>query len=214
MNRKLIFAATLSLFALSGCAGGFLDLEADAGAAGAEESKTSTQALADRILGVVDGQENRSARVALVVAAFSELAAERVVRYEPDQAAATLGHLAQLRGVMVTFDGEPDPVFVETDLRHATLSLSSVLADVVIGRVKSFAGTVLGGLNLSGLGERAKIAAVQAALGEALVKDLRAAVAKMQEDESTAAGIKAAAVNRIDRNEGRVKAVLGVASVI
>ena len=204
---KMIFAATFALFALSACAGQGLEaLEADAGAPTAQEDKTSTQALADRILGVVDGQENRSARVALIVAAFSELAAERIVRYEPDQAAATLGHIAQLRGVMATFEGAPDPVFVETDLRHATLSLSAVLADVAVGRARS----LLGSLSLSGLSERARIAAVQAALGEALIKDLRTAVAKMQEDETAAAGIKAAAENRIDRNEARVRAVLGM----
>ncbi|HIC80448.1 MAG TPA: hypothetical protein EYP07_05700 [Kiloniellaceae bacterium] len=201
--------AALLVLALPGCdpakwipTGGVIQTGEEA------EEGTAQKQLADQLFGVIDGKEGRTARLALVVATYTELAADRVVRFDPDQATETLGRFAELRGVLDRFAGASDTVFVETDLRHASLAIASVVLDTGIDRARNLAGNVLT-LDPSGLAERGRVGLRQAAFIEALLADVRAAVARMREDPGSIAEVDAAARARIDANEARIRALLG-----
>ena len=201
--RKLMTVAALSAAVfLSGC--GLADMGDGEGSA--------QQQLADRLLGAVAGQEGRQARLALVVAAYSELLAERVVNYEPSAAPEAVGNLAKLRGVIEAYGQADDPVFIETDLRHASIELAKVGQSAVIDRVTGVVGVLAGGLGVNGAVTQARLAAAQAALGEALVTDLRNAVTRMQEDVAAIEGVRQAAMDRLAANEARIMAILSPAA--
>ncbi|WP_299393315.1 hypothetical protein [Pelagibius sp.] len=176
----------------------------------AAEDESAQKRLADQIFGAVSGQEGRTARLTLVMATYSELAADRVTRFDQDQAPTVLGRFAELRGMLARFQTTPDAVFVETNLRYASLAIASIVIDTGLDRAGALAGNVIGGLSVSGLGDRAKVVARQAALTEALLADVRAATARMRDDPSSIAGIQQAALARFTANENRIKAILGL----
>ena len=203
-----LLAAAMALM-LTGCESLFPFSYGDFGQTGerGDDKNSAQKSLADRLLGVVSGPENRQARFALIAAAYSELATERVTRYDPGDAGDTLLRLGQMRVLINRFSGNWDPLFPETDFRHAALALSAAITDVSINRARRFAGNFIGGVNVAGLRERARVVAVQTALADSLVLDIRNNIELMKEDPNAASRITSAALARLSRNEQRIRTI-------
>jgi hypothetical protein len=104
--------------------------------------------------------------------------------------------------------GAPD-VFYETNLRYVTLALAGIVAEVAVDRATGIAGNFLAGLNLGGLREEARVATVQALVGESLIRDIRRLFADIEAGAIPAEAGRQACGARIDMNQSKVTALLG-----
>lgn len=178
------------------------------GVDGTFDDESFTKAKADEILGAVEGTEHRAARFALVGAAYSELAMERAL-LDPLAAQEIAGQMLRVERAVAGFSaGDADSIFPETDLRRLTLDLAEVVADVAVSRVRSLVENFAGGINIAGLRERARILAVQGALTDSLILDLRARVADLNNGTLTPEDAIAGAQARFEANQAKVEGLL------
>jgi hypothetical protein len=172
------------------------------------QEEGAAKQLADRMFGAVSGAENRSARMAMLVAGLAELMADRVTQFDPQDADASLGRILRLKGVMQRFD-QASEIWYETDIRLATLTITSILVEVGKDRVTSFLGGLVGGVSVKGILTRAEVVARQTAIADAVIADIRRAFADVAAGALTAAQVRHAAEQRLAFNEQRIGAVLG-----
>ena len=214
MRRILFAAGALALVALLGAcgspgAGGLAGAAAVADLkVAAAEDEGPLQRAADELLGEAKGGDQRHLRLCMIVTGVTELMADRVTLFDVEYAPAALGQIAALKGALKRVEAS-GPAFFETDVELATLKLTSVLVDVGKDRVPRLLSVVAGGVNPLGIAERARIAARQAALAGAVVRDAKHLLAEVAAGRVPVEQARADCMARLDANYARISALLG-----
>lgn len=217
--RRLILAAGLALAAaaLAGCAapgtGGLTTtlttaLDEAQPSASPEQVEATVAEVIKTCVSRDTSAEGRGACMAMGVSGVVEAMAYRITRYDPQDAAAAIGYIQRLRAVISRFEA-PDEIFLNTDLRLATLAIADVLGDVARTRVLRDVG-LAATLDIRGGLDRARLVAEQLLLAEAMAADATAAMAAIRAGARTTAEIHAAALARIAMNERAIGVVNGV----
>ena len=208
----LCLAAFLMLGLLGGCSvgdGPVAQAKLDDFAQAADEDRGAAQKLADRLLGEASGPDHRGVRLCMIFAGVSELMTDRVTHADPDYAAEALGHMTVLSAVQRNLDASGENVWFETDVKLATLELTDILIEVGEDRVPRLLSNLTGGVNVLGVVDRARVAARQAELAGAVIRDTRALLARVAGSALSASDARAACEKRLTRNQERVSALLG-----
>ena len=173
-----------------------------------EDRAGAAQRLADDLVGAVSGTADRSARLCMIVAGVSEIMTDRVLYYDADYAAQALGNIVALEGAHAAFQSA-STIFFETDIQHVKVKIIQILIDAARDRVTNLLGNFGGGVNVLGVLDRAKVAARQAAIAAAFIRDIQNAVAGLNAKTLQAADVEAACADRIARNKARIATILG-----
>jgi hypothetical protein len=206
----LALALLVTAALLTGCAGGgTAPLTKLADDAQEEAESGPAQKLADDLLGEAKGNDHRSLRLCMIFAGVSELMADRVTRADPDYAPAAFGHIAVLETVQRNLDATAANVWFETDVKLATLELASILVEVGQDRVPRLLGNLTGGVNVLGVVDRARVAARQAELAGAVIRDVRALIGSVATGAIAAEDARGACLGRLDKNRNRIAALMG-----
>ncbi len=191
----------LFVLTLTACTSG-LDIKSIEGEV--EKERTVVQALADKLLGEVEGIELRSLRMCMIGAGFSEVLVDRI-KFDPEMASAALGSIAQIEGMIQKFRNA-DPIFLNTDIQLIVLQMTSTFVDSTKARViNGLLPNLTGGINVLGLAERAKIAARQASIASAVIRDIRALLPAVQRGEIDQETAMQACMDRINLNKLRIQ---------
>ncbi|WP_374653100.1 hypothetical protein [Dongia sp.] len=191
---------------LSGCtttAGSLRDIEQ-----AADEDSTLSKKLADRLLGEVGGQDHRAVRMCMIAAVASELVAYRMSK-EPEQAMMGYGQIVALEGAVNRFE-RADAMWLNTEIAQVTLTMTSIMVDSAKARIPRLLSNFAGGINVLGLLDRAAIAAGQGTLMAAGIQDIRERVTALNTGTADPALSMAACRARIDLNQDRVAAMIGM----
>lgn len=200
----LLIAVTLML---AGCAGSPTDTLRDV-AEKVDDAQGVQQQIADKLFGEALGPDNRSARLCMIGAGVIEVMTDRVTHFDTDYAATALGQAAAIRAVITNLDASDSNIWFETDVKIVTLELARVLVDAGKDRIPRLLSNLAGSVNILGIASRAQIAARQIALAEGVVLDVKHAIAAIGQTME-AGQVRDACLARIDKNEKRIRAVLG-----
>jgi hypothetical protein len=214
MRRFTSLAGALALAAMlaaCGTDGGAIaplaELGADAEAAATDQGAAAR--IADRLFGAATGPDHRGVRLCMIGSGVIEIMVDRVAHADSDYAAAALGQIAAVEGVLTDLDSSAENLWFETDVKIVTLQLARVLVEAGKDRAPRLLGTLAGGINPLGLADRVGVAARQHALAEGVVLDTKRAVGELAGGRLAADQARAACMGRIDRNKGRILAILG-----
>lgn len=200
----LILAVTL---ALSGCAGRSLDPgNLDEIKIAAQEDKGEVQKMADEILGITSTPEARVVRLCMIEATIVEVMTYRVTKFDVDYAPTAYGQIATLQGILAGLDAAS--MFPDTDMALAALQIDRILIEVGQDRVPRLLANLTGGINILGVVDRARIVAAQSKIIAAMVRDTRAMIGRIENENGDVTAALVACKARIDRNAGRVLAML------
>jgi hypothetical protein len=204
----LVCASFLALALLGGCASTTTESLQDV-AAEADDGEGVQQQIADKLFGEAIGADNRAVRLCMIGSGVIEVMTDRVTHTDTDYAATALGQIVAVRSVLDKLATDPSNLWFETDVRIVTLELARVLVDATKDRVPRLLTNLAGSVNVLGVLDRAGVAARQAALTEGVVLDTKHAVALIADGDLTAEAARSACNSRIDKNESRIKAILG-----
>lgn len=194
--RKVILPGIVAL-ALSACSG--IDLG---------DREAAAKVIADRLLGEVATPETRELRLAAIVAAWSELALLSA-QADATRVPQVAGTFIQVRAALERLQaGGPDNAFVETDVSHVTLLLVAAVEEAAKARAVGILGLFAGGINVTGLVAQAQELGGKAAITSALALDIQHMLARAAEDPEVLDSLLAAASDRFDANEARIRAML------
>lgn len=171
---------------------------------GADQPKSPTELLADRIVAVP--AEYRPLRLCLLSTLAIELMTDRVERFDPDQAEATLGRLVKLQGLVETARAG-DPLWINADMADAALTFGRILIDLGQERLADY---VLSGLSVQTFVEGARRVSVQTIKGIAMLRDIDAMVARLADGTLAEGQAWAACDARAEANRAVIEALLGV----
>jgi hypothetical protein len=206
----LALALLVTAALLTGCdPTGKDQLQDLAAKANIEEDRGPAQRLADDLLGEAKGKDHRSLRLCMIFAGVSELMTHRVTRADPDYAPAAFGHISVLENVQRNLDATAANVWFETDVKLATLELASILVEVGQDRVPRLLGNLTGGVNVLGVVDRARVAARQAELAGAVIRDVRALIDNVAKGAILPEDAREACLARLDKNKDRIAALMG-----
>lgn len=153
-------------------------------------------------------QPIRSACVAMGFSGVIDLMTDRVTKFDPQDAAVSLGRIAMLQAVQQRFD-EAGGIFFNTEIRLATLTVTEMLADVARDRIGRDVGLFAGGINVPGILKRGEVLARQGAIAAAVAADVKAALTEMLAGTLDPLEVRAVALARIEQNEARIAGVAG-----
>ncbi len=207
----LALAATLSACGMTAAVTGNIEdapIIADAAQGPSAQQVGVAQGLADKLVGAVTGAEDRGARLCMIVAGVSEVMTDRVVNYDTGYAAEALGNIASLQSAHANFKSASD-LFFETDIAYVKIQIVKVLINAGKDRVTNLISTFAGGFNVSGMLDRAKVAARQAEITQAFVKDIQNAVTRLNARTISAAEVEAACQDRIETHKARILSLMG-----
>lgn len=165
--------------------------------------------MADRLLGEVQGQDNRGVRMCMIAAVASELVAYRISQ-EPQDAMAGLGQILALDGAVNRFVAA-DEMWMNTEIAHITLQMTSIMVDSAKARIPKLLANFAGGVNVLGLLDRAAIAAGQGTLLAAGIEDIRDRIVALNAGTVDPAQSMLACRARLNGNKDRVAALIGMA---
>lgn len=175
------------------------------------EEKSPTQQVADKLFTEAVGEEARAVRQCMIAAGLVELLTWRVTDGGDGAYAATAaGQIKKIEAALAGVDPSEENDFFETDMKHVTIELASVLVASTEDRVEGLLKKFGGGPNVEGILQRVGVAAGQVALADGIVRDVRKAVERITAGTRTAEAVKSSCDQRIDRNKRRIDAMLGV----
>lgn len=165
--------------------------------------------MADRLLGEVQGQDNRSVRMCMIAAVASELVAYRI-SMEPQEATSGLGQIMALDGAVNRLVSA-DEMWMNTEIAHITLQMTSIMVDSAKARIPKLLSNFAGGINVLGLLDRAAIAAGQGTLLAAGIEDIRDRIVALNAGTAGPEQSMLACRARLNGNKDRVAALIGMA---
>lgn len=197
-------AASIAALILAGCASSG-DLAATAEDLAAGESPLSlTDAAGDVIVDVP--AELRPLRLCFISALAAEVLTDRVRLSEPDAAAEALGAIAAFETLVAGAQVEPDPVWVNADMKNAAYVFADVVARVGESRIATY---IKSGLSIQSVLDGARRLAITSGTAAAMIADIRNAMAAVQAGELTEDQAWAACRGRLDANRKILTALAG-----
>lgn len=213
-SRRVAPTLLLAGLVLNGCASDQVATNAlqdfSEEAAQADQDRGLTQKLADQLLGEAKGEDHRGLRLCMLFAGVSELMADRVTKADPDYAHEALGQISVLESVQETLDATAANVWFETDVKLATLTLADILVEVGKDRVPRLLSNLTGGVNVLGVVDRARVAARQADIAGAVIRDVKKLMFLVANNQVTPDAAREACSARMEQNRKKVAAVAGV----
>ncbi|MBK8157968.1 MAG: hypothetical protein IPK59_03980 [Rhodospirillaceae bacterium] len=197
----------LVVLSLGGCTTNrALDAVQDAAA----EDGTLAKRMADSLLGEVSGMDHRAVRMCMIAAVASELVQYRMTK-EPEQAMMGYGQIAALEAVVDRFE-HADSMWLNTEIAQITLTMTSIMVESAKDRIPKLLSNFAGGVNVLGLLDRAAIAAGQGTLLAAGIQDIKERVIALNNNTANPRESMYACRARLDLNQDRVQAMIGVGS--
>lgn len=182
-----VAAAVVAAFLLAACAG---------------DGKTLDARLADELLVEAEGPQARKLRLCMVGAAVAELAADRVVRFDPLEAPRVAAAIAGVERRLQAIRGDAAGLWLNTEMYEVKRLFVLAAEERLRGRVAQVLGR--GGLGLIDL--RRGLAALGKA--EALVADMNRALERLRAGEIGHERLWRGCLGRIAGNRARVAALV------